>query len=285
MKVWQFKIKMKDWADDGSDKFKDVKVGDTFPQYVKSIKNKIDNSIGDIVIYYNSSLVKGRQFYEGVYLVCKIVSSVKDNFIDLEVIKDLKETPYMYDKDFLALHIYQNTTQERGRAQTYELVNIDKCNIEEFYEKVMSYKTEGDSLLDDIQKIRSKKEVDKTEQDNLIKCRLGQGTFRKDLITYWKGCSVTKFSQIDILIASHIKPWKDSSDKERLDSFNGLLLIPTIDKLFDKGYISFENSGQIIISKKLENYKILGVHNKMSINISSKHKKYLKYHREQVFQD
>jgi hypothetical protein len=285
MVVWQFKIKMKEWADDGSDEFEHLAVGEIFPQYVKPVKNKIDNCIGDIVLYYNSTTLKSRQFYEGVYLVCEIVSTVNDDFIKLKIIKDLRETPYIYDKDFEDLHIYQNTAEERGRSQTYELINTAKCNIEKFYETIMTYKTEGDSLLEDIVEIRNNKEVKKTEQDNLVKCRLGQGTFRKDLILYWKGCSVTKFNQMDVLIASHIKPWKDSSDTERLDSFNGLLLIPTIDKLFDKGYISFSNNGKIMISKKLGNNTILGIHSKMIINISSKHKKYLKYHREKVFQD
>ena len=87
-----------------------------------------------------------------------------------------------------------------------------------------------------------------TEAEALVKARVGQGKFRNNLIEYWKGCSVTNCKYITILIASHIKPWKDSSNKERLDVYNGLLLLPNIDKLFDKGYISFRDTGKIMIS-------------------------------------
>ena len=50
------------------------------------------------------------------------------------------------------------------------------------------------------------------------------------------------------LIASHVQPWRDSNNEERLDGENGLLLTPTVDHLFDKGFISFENTGQLIVS-------------------------------------
>ena len=284
MKLWQFKVKTKIWADYGTYEYENLEEGQRFYQNIDPIRNKINNCIGDTVLYYNSKVVKSRNFYEGIYLVCKIVSNVENyESIELEVIKDLRETPYMYNIDFFDLHIYHNTTRERGRIQTYELINTDKCDIKKFNESIMNYRTEGNDLLEDIKEI-SKKTIKKTEQDNLIKCRLGQGSFRKNLIEYWGMCSISGFKKIDILIASHIKPWKNSSDSERLDHFNGLLLIPTLDKLFDRGYISFEDNGKIIISKKLENYEVLGVNNKMTINISSRHKKYLKFHREKILQ-
>ena len=78
--------------------------------------------------------------------------------------------------------------------------------------------------------------------------RLNQCKFRKELIQYWGGCSVTGFTDEKLLIASHIKPWRNATDKEQLNPFNGLLLIPQLDYLFDKGYISFSDSGKIILS-------------------------------------
>ena len=285
MDFWQFKIKMKDWDNEDGNEFKSLRVGSKFVQNVKRVNKKIDNRIGDIVFYYNKDVVKNKNFYVGIYLVCKIISNVKDrNRVQLEVIKDLRETPYMYDVDFSELHIYHNTTEKRGRAQTYELLNDELCDMDTFYETVMKYKADRTSLLEDIHSIRRSKKITKTEQDNLIKSRLGQGTFRRDLIQHWKGCSLTQYKQIDILIASHIKPWKDATNEERLDSFNGLLLIPTLDKLFDKGYITFDDNGNIIISPSLENSKVLGINNNMIINISPRHRKYLKFHRNEVFQ-
>lgn len=140
-------------------------------------------------------------------------------------------------------------------------------------------------LLEDIENILGSEIVIDTEKENLIKCRIGQGKFRDQLIEYWNGCSVTGFKNIDLLVASHIKPWRNSSNKERLDVYNGLLLTPNLDKLFDKGYVSFDNNGKILISKSLENYQILGVNYNMKINIDKNHKKYLAFHREQIFKN
>lgn len=147
------------------------------------------------------------------------------------------------------------------------------------------YKFEEDELFNDIKEIININIPLSTEKENLVKCRIGQGDFRDKLIKYWAGCSVTKFKRIEILIASHIKPWRNSDNNERLDQFNGLLLTPNLDKLFDKGYISFDNDGKILISKKLTNYEILGINKNMKINIQKEHKKYLEFHRHNIYEN
>lgn len=118
-----------------------------------------------------------------------------------------------------------------------------------------------------------------------ISIRVGQDKFRKELIKFWKGsCAVTGLSLLDILKASHIKPWSESTDEERIDKYNGLLLDPKIDALFDIGLISFSDAGRVILSKEvLKHVHLLGVDKKSSVSISEEHKKYLKYHREKVF--
>lgn len=153
----------------------------------------------------------------------------------------------------------------------------------DFNELKKEFYIEDDNLLNDIEKILGEKIS--TEKENVVKCRIGQGEFRDKLIEYWKGCSVTGLKQNDILIASHIKPWSRATDKERLDSFNGLLLLPTLDKLFDKGYISFNDDGNILISKLLENYEILGINEQMKVKIQEQHKKYLQFHRSNIFKN
>jgi hypothetical protein len=141
------------------------------------------------------------------------------------------------------------------------------------------------SIVDDIQNIIEDTSILNTEKENLIRCRIGQGDFREKLIRHWKACSVTNYSKHSLLIASHIKPWKDSTSDERLDLYNGLLLIPNLDKLFDKGYISFDTNGKILISNDLEGFDIFGVNDKMKIKIEEEHKKYLDYHRKNVFKN
>lgn len=124
-----------------------------------------------------------------------------------------------------------------------------------------------------------------TEKQQLIKSRIGQGKFREQLISYWGGCSVTGFDFIEILRASHIKSWKTSSNSERLDVYNGLLLTPNLDVLFDKGLISFAKSGEILISSRLTGDSIaaIGCSKDMRIEIDRKHEIYLAHHRENVF--
>jgi predicted restriction endonuclease len=67
----------------------------------------------------------------------------------------------------------------------------------------------------------------------------------------WGCCAVTEVDDTALLVASHIKPWRDCSNSERLDPYNGFLLLPHLDHLFDKGFISFEDSGEILISSAL----------------------------------
>lgn len=137
-----------------------------------------------------------------------------------------------------------------------------------------------------VSEIKSRKDISITEKQNLILSRIGQGKFRNKLIDYWSGCSITKLDKVNLLVASHIKPWSESNDFERLDVFNGLLLLPNYDKLFDKGYINFDDKGKIRISKYLNenDLKVLNInpHIKL-INIETKHIEYLHYHNEKCF--
>ncbi|KAF0106267.1 MAG: hypothetical protein FD146_2694 [Anaerolineaceae bacterium] len=94
--------------------------------------------------------------------------------------------------------------------------------------------------------------LQETTRQAIIRSRIGQGQFRAELVEYWQGCSVTGCSNIELLRASHIKPWRDSSNSERLDKYNGLLLIPSLDACFDLGLISFSEEGNILLSSELD---------------------------------
>jgi putative restriction endonuclease len=93
-------------------------------------------------------------------------------------------------------------------------------------------------------------DIGPTEKQTLVNARRGQGLFRERVIQYEGKCRVTGVDLVDHLRASHIKPWKASSDLEKLDGNNGLLLAPHIDHLFDQGYLSFTDFGDPIISAK-----------------------------------
>jgi 5-methylcytosine-specific restriction protein A len=108
-----------------------------------------------------------------------------------------------------------------------------------------------------------------TERKGLVTSRVGQGAYRKSILYRWEfKCAITNYNKMEILIASHIVPWKDSTNDERLDVHNGILLSPNYDALFDQHFISFENNGKIILSDLLTktNYNELGVTGKERIN-------------------
>jgi hypothetical protein len=126
----------------------------------------------------------------------------------------------------------------------------------------------------------------KTSKSTVTESRVGQAKFRKDLLKYWKTCAVTNFKIERLLRASHIKPWSVATPTERLDSFNGLLLLPNLDALFDYGFISFDNQGQILISSQIPEteYAALGLTLGMKLRkINGAHAPYLAYHSEHVF--
>ncbi len=119
----------------------------------------------------------------------------------------------------------------------------------------------------------------------LVKQRVNQGDFRKKLLQTFKTCCICGADLKDCLIASHIKPWRDSSPEEKTDVNNGLLLCPNHDKLFDLGYISFDDEGKILISQQLDanNRMWLNALPTMKIKITDKNLFYLAYHREHIF--
>lgn len=130
--------------------------------------------------------------------------------------------------------------------------------------------------------------LSQTEKEAIIKARIGQGRFREDLEDIWQSqCAVTGLGVRPLLRASHIKPWRNSNNHERLDANNGLLLVATLDAAFDAGLISFENDGTMLFSHKLgpSPKTILGIINSTQLRIipSQKQKKYLYYHRVNVF--
>jgi len=135
----------------------------------------------------------------------------------------------------------------------------------------------------DIKQVMTDKTLSETEKSILVKTRMGQGGFRTKLIQMWGGCAVTGYRNTQLLLASHIKPWRDSNNEERLDKFNGLLLLANLDKAFDLGFISFNDQGKVMISSQLESPKVIGLDESMSCNIAAEHKRYLAYHRAELF--
>jgi hypothetical protein len=127
-----------------------------------------------------------------------------------------------------------------------------------------------------------------TEKQALIKARRGQGLFRQNVSRIEHFCRVTRVDRPEHLIASHIKPWRESDNRERLFEGNGLLLTPTIDHLFDRGFISFENGGELLISPVAheESIKKMGIITDRVVNVgdfTQPQREFLEFHRTSVF--
>lgn len=127
-----------------------------------------------------------------------------------------------------------------------------------------------------------------TEVERLVRQRVGQDVFREALLDYWGGaCAVTGLALPDVLRASHAKPWADcASDEERLDVFNGFLLAAQLDALFDRGLITFDAGGDMVIAPRLtaEHRALLHLSEGLRLRwVAPEHLPFLQWHREHAF--
>ena len=144
----------------------------------------------------------------------------------------------------------------------------------------------GDSAY--IESIRNNAKIPETERRAIIQSRVGQGVFRKSLFEKYHGrCIVTGIDHPRLLVASHIKPWAISSNKERLNVENGLLLSATYDRLFDSGLITFDRQGKVYLSSFIgvENIRRLNLSKNTRVNlyVTGNMGEYLDYHNDVLF--
>lgn len=141
---------------------------------------------------------------------------------------------------------------------------------------------ENKKIIEEIENPENKE----TEKQALIKIRLGHSKLRERVLESKKECDICGLNHPKLLVASHIKVWAQSDNEEKLDEENILLLCSMHDALFDKGLISFDDNGKILISSSFSenNQALSNVNEDSSINIvSEKQKEYLKWHRENIF--
>jgi putative restriction endonuclease len=129
--------------------------------------------------------------------------------------------------------------------------------------------------------------VNETDREAIVRARRGQGLFKQRVLEIETRCRITGVNNLAHLLASHCKPWRDSSNEERLNGENGLLLTPSIDHLFDRGFIGFEDSGNLIISPVAHNPSLqrMGVETSRTINVGTfteGQRQFFDYHRNAV---
>lgn len=181
------------------------------------------------------------------------------------------------DRDYEGLKSEPEWGIDINQSNKYELNNF------QFSKFINTFKEEQNKKI--IEEIECSEEKE-TEKQALIKIRLGHSKLREDVIKAKGECEICGLSHNRLLVASHIKPWAESDNFEKLDSKNILLLCPMHDALFDKGFISFDEHGKILISKELneEEQALVNINEDSCINIvSEKQKEYLQYHRNNKF--
>lgn len=138
--------------------------------------------------------------------------------------------------------------------------------------------------LNKLEEVLRNQNFTETEISQIIKSRIGQSYFREMLYQKQSNCWICGIRGKSLLRASHVKPWKDSTNNERIDVNNGLLLCPNHDVLFDKGFITFKSDGNILVSTKLNsNDREKMLKNITQIKFNEKQKKYIEWHEKNVF--
>ena len=200
-------------------------------------------------------------------VIFKPLGNMSSFEIDI-AIASIMENTYFIDKNSRGNHMYSNALKQ---YRLY-LNSVDEHPDCRQYEDA----------------IKNDTSIPETQRTAIVQSRIGQGAFRKQLIEKYQGhCIITGLDHPQLLVASHIKPWAVSSNSERLQVDNGLLLSATYDRLFDSGLITFDGSGKIFLSSLLsaENVARLNLvpQTSYSLILSPQMKMHLEYHNDRIF--
>ncbi len=138
-----------------------------------------------------------------------------------------------------------------------------------------------------VDQLRGDVQLAETDRLAVVLARRGQGLFKQRVMRLERACRITGVDRPEHLRASHCKPWRDATNEERLDGENGLLLTPNADHLFDRGFIGFENNGDVIVSPVAHSESLarMGIDRQQLRNVghfSESQRRYLEFHRENV---
>ncbi len=244
-------------------------------------------SAKDFFNYYTSEV-------SGIYNIVAYILFLKDST------KYLTIATKRFDDFFKEIELDFKTTAHcswENYSEYLDILSTIRCILKETLNMKISlidahsfvWVCEDPSLVNWRQEQKEESPVEKKYTKTVIDARHGQGLFRNRVIKKWNGkSSVSNFNKIELMKAAHIKPWKYCNEKECVDSDNGLLLTPNIDLLFDygKGYITFDDNGNVIFSSRLtaDIIKEFGISKDLKLKeVNDKTKEYLRWHREHVF--
>ncbi|HUO87460.1 MAG TPA: HNH endonuclease [Thermoanaerobaculia bacterium] len=171
-------------------------------------------------------------------------------------------------------HLVGNEVEAIARSETVAALDLERHPELVLWEEHLRRDIEADET------------IPSTDREALVIARRGQGLFRDRVRLRESHCRLTGVDRLEHLRASHCKPWRDSTNEERLDGDNGLLLTPSADHLFDRGFLSFEADGRLLISPVAHRPSIerMGVPSEGTDvgGFTPEQARYLEFHRDQV---
>ena len=264
--------------------------------------HKSEMEIGDKVAFW-----VGGNSDPGIYMFAEIAGNLTSgphyqikgktaNYVKFGKCTTLPLSPVLMESMFKSKSLSKTLKYIRKSHQSPVRLSASDWKFLTAEQKRISKRAKSEKRISVEQRITSEDKEEKrisrayvnkpTQRKALINARSGQGRYRSELIKKEKRCRITGISDKAFLVASHIKPWAISNDKEKLDTNNGLLLTPNLDRAFDRGLISFSSNGKILLSKRLSGAvsKVLGFNSSTHIGaLNLAQQKYLKFHREKVF--
>jgi len=208
----------------------------------------------------------------------------KDNIDSLRPHLPTKYSPLQENGDGLQ-SVYLAAVPE---AMAHELIRLIGDRFKHLLNELIGEitPTETSDVAEIEAAIIGRTDIGATTKSQLVKSRRGQGVFKANVRLNEKGCRVTGVTDPKHLRASHIKPWSTSTDEEKLNGCNGLMLAPHADHLFDLGFISFADNGDLLTSPQLDEsvLKAWGIDPSMNVGgFNAKQAAFLDYHRVSIF--
>jgi putative restriction endonuclease len=268
-------------------RMKEVQKGDRIFHYVKGYIVALSIATEDNKTAPKPSIFQHhRDWNDEGYMVkldyheLDIALNVKANLSEILSLLPIKYSPFQQNGDGNPGYLYPcNEELAIKLLERISELNIYQVNQEQLELSIDNVRrTERNTLIPVIAE---------TESEVKMKVRIDQQKFLKALMPLWNAkCALCSIDLPELLRASHSKPWKDSTNEERLDPYNGILLCSNHDSLYDKGYIAFDGQGRLHISALIEPEKYLkyGLIARTKIDIYPENKPFFKWHKKFIFE-
>ena len=254
----------------------------------------------------NMAWIKDRFKLRGTKKLIKNISSnfsakEFENFLIIYMTKTIDKNELLKNSKILSEKVLNDwreylDTLDIDKSLTNELSGLKMLKNNKDIISMISYENISQEDMEEIYKIQNNRIIDNQTKTYLYKARIGQGKYREDLLDLYENtCMISNINAPELLIASHIVPWVKSNNEEKLDRNNGLLLSASIDKLFDKHNISFDENGFMVISEDFKekhlDYKdimsTIGIYEdfieqRKYLSLSKETKEYMKRHFKEL---